>query len=139
MADRHSKEIRSYTMSRVRSKNTQPELMVRKFLFSKGFRYRLHDKKLPGTPDIILPKYKTVIFINGCFWHGHNNCRYAAIPQTRTAWWQNKIDKNVRKDEDAQARLIKEGWKVILVWGCDLKPKTRGETLEKIPDLIIGD
>jgi DNA mismatch endonuclease (patch repair protein) len=139
MADKHTKEARSYNMSRIRGKDTQPELIVRKLLFSKGFRYRLHDKKLPGTPDIILPKYKTAIFVNGCFWHGHASCRYAAIPKTRTEWWQAKIKKNQDNDRTAQIRLKNEGWNVIVIWGCELKTKTRTETLEKITGWVTGD
>jgi DNA mismatch endonuclease (patch repair protein) len=99
MADIHSPLIRSYNMSRIRSKNTKPEMIVRKYLFSKGYRFRLHDKKLPGSPDIVLPKYKTIIFINGCFWHGHSGCRYFVIPKTRTQWWTDKINKNSTNDE----------------------------------------
>jgi DNA mismatch endonuclease (patch repair protein) len=139
MADNHTKEARSYNMSRVRGKHTGPELLVRKFLFSQGFRYRLHDKKLSGSPDIILPKYKTVIFINGCFWHGHENCRYAAIPKTRTDWWDAKIKKNISNDESSRNRLVNSGWNVILIWGCDLKTKLRNETLERLPAKIIGN
>jgi len=137
MADVHSKEVRSYNMSRIKGKDTKPEILVRKFLFSKGFRYRIHDKILPGTPDIILPKYKTVILINGCFWHGHEDCRYATIPKTRTEWWQNKINKNRHNDEAVRSRLTDKGWKVVLVWSCELKAKTRDQTLEKLPSLIV--
>jgi DNA mismatch endonuclease (patch repair protein) len=124
-------------MSRVRGKDTQPELLVRKFLFSKGFRYRLHDKKLPGTPDIILPKYKTAIFINGCFWHGHSNCKYAALPKTRTDWWETKIQKNILNDESAQNKLQIGDWNVITVWGCELKKKTKLERLETLSGQIV--
>jgi len=95
MADVHSKETRSYNMSRIKGKNTKPEMLVRKFLHAHGYRYRLHDKKLPGKPDIVLPKYKTVIFVHGCFWHGHNNCKYFVVPKTRTEWWLNKINGNI--------------------------------------------
>lgn len=98
MADVHSKEVRSYNMSRIRSKNTKPEVLLRKVLFANGFRFRLHDKKLPGKPDIVLKKYRTVIFVHGCFWHGHNGCRYFVVPKTRTAWWMNKIEGNQKND-----------------------------------------
>jgi len=91
MADVHTKEVRSYNMSQIRSKNTKPELVVRRYLFAKGFRYRLHSKDLPGKPDIVLPKYRTVIFVHGCFWHGHEGCKYFGIPKTNTEWWVNKI------------------------------------------------
>jgi len=87
MTDVHNRQTRSYNMSQIKGKNTKPEIMVRKFLFANGFRYRLHDKKLPGKPDIVLPKYKTVIFVNGCFWHGHEGCRYFVVPKTKTEWW----------------------------------------------------
>ena len=129
MADVHSKETRSYNMSRIRSKNTKPEMLVRKFLFSKGFRYRLHDKKLPGKPDITLSKYKTVIFVNGCFWHGHKGCKYYIIPKTRTEWWINKLNTNIQKDIDSKKILEKEGWAVLIIWECDLKGKNREATL----------
>jgi len=121
MADVHSKEQRSYNMSKIKSKDTKPELLVRQFLFKNGLRYRLHAKNLPGKPDIVLPKYKTVIFVNGCFWHGHSECRYYVIPKTRTAWWLSKIKKNIYNDRQALERLEKAGWKVLQVWECELK------------------
>jgi len=102
-------------MSQIKGKNTKPELLVRKFLFSKGYRYRLHDKKLPGKPDIILPKYKTVIFVHGCFWHGHKECKYFVVPKTRNEWWLNKINGNVSNDLKKRSALKKEGWKFITV------------------------
>ena len=132
MADIHSKEIRSFNMSRIRSKNTKPELIVRKFLFSNGFRFRLHDQKLPGKPDIILRKYKTIIFVNGCFWHGHDDCRYFTIPKTRTEWWINKIDKNKMNDRDSVLKLKDSGWTVIIVWDCELKRDNLNHTFDKI-------
>lgn len=121
MADVHDKKTRSYNMSRIRSKDTKPELLVRKFLFANGFRYRLHDKKLPGKPDIVLPKYKTVIFVNGCFWHGHKNCKYFVIPKTRTEWWITKIKINSSNDLRNIKAIRKEGWKVINLWECQTK------------------
>lgn len=121
MTDVHDKATRSYNMSRIKGKDTKPEILVRKFLFSKGFRYRLHDKKLPGKPDIVLPKYKTVIFIHGCFWHGHEGCKYYVVPKTRTEWWLDKIGKNITNDNKAIAALTEMGWKVILIWECKLK------------------
>jgi DNA mismatch endonuclease, patch repair protein len=122
MADVHSKEVRSFNMSRIRSKDTKPEMLVRRFLHANGFRYRLHDKKLPGKPDIVLPKYKTVIFIHGCFWHGHQGCKYYVVPKTRTEWWLTKISSNITNDSKASLQLEKEGWKVIHLWECELKP-----------------
>jgi len=98
MADVHEPEIRSYNMSRIKGKDTKPEMLVRKFLFSNGLRYRLHDKKLPGKPDLVLTKYRIVIFVHGCFWHGHNGCKYYVIPKTRTKWWKEKIDGNIERD-----------------------------------------
>jgi len=139
MADVHSKEARSYNMSRIPNKNTKPEIIVRKYLFAKGFRYRLHDRKLPGSPDIVLPKFRTVIFINGCFWHGHENCKYAAIPKTRTAWWEAKIKKNIFNDEMARSRLTEGGWKIIVIWGCELKPKVETATLNDVAETIIAN
>ncbi|MDN4011071.1 DNA mismatch endonuclease Vsr [Chryseobacterium gambrini] len=132
MADVHSKEIRSYNMSKIKGKNTKPEILVRKFLFSKGFRYRLHKKSLPGTPDIVLNKYRTVIFIHGCFWHGHDNCKYYVVPKTKTDWWLEKIGRNKLKDEDSINKLKNDGWKVIIIWECQLKIKKREETLKKL-------
>src|ERR1035437_10283913 len=101
MTDVHNIETRSYNMSRIKGKNTKPEILVRKFLFAKGFRYRIHDKRLPGKPDIVLPKYKTVIFVNGCFWHGHTGCKYYVVPKTKTEWWLNKINKTITNDFEA--------------------------------------
>jgi len=121
MADVHDKATRSYNMSRIKGKNTKPEILVRKFLFSKGFRFRIHDKRLPGKPDIVLPKYKTVIFVNGCFWHGHTGCKYYIVPKTKTEWWLNKINRTITSDFEAIQSLKKEGWKTITVWECELK------------------
>jgi DNA mismatch endonuclease (patch repair protein) len=136
MADVHTKEQRSYNMSRIKSKNTKPEILVRKFLHANGFRFRLNVKDLPGKPDIVLPKYKTVIFVNGCFWHGHKNCKYFTIPKTRTKWWTDKINTNIANDTKAVKALKKEQWKVITVWQCQLKPakieKTLSYLLKKI-------
>lgn len=123
MADVHSKAVRSYNMSRIRGKNTKPELLVRKFLFSKGFRFRVNDRRLPGKPDIVLPKYKTVIFIHGCFWHGHKMGVCYIIPKTRTKWWVAKIDRNKSNEVRNISALKKAGWKVIRLWECDLKKK----------------
>ena len=129
MADVHSSDVRSYNMSKIRSKDTKTELLVRKFLFSQGFRFKLHDKKLPGQPDIVLPKYKTVIFVHGCFWHGHENCQKASIPKTRTDWWLDKILKNTYNDRQASKLLKQDGWNVLIVWECKLQKRERTETL----------
>jgi len=132
MADVHTKEIRSYNMSRIKGKNTKPEMLVRKFLHANGFRYKLHDKSLPGKPDIVLPKYKTVIFVHGCFWHGHSNCRYYVIPKTRTEWWLNKINGNKDNDRKAATQLKKEGWKILTIWECRLKTSSLEKTLNTV-------
>ncbi|WP_300491844.1 DNA mismatch endonuclease Vsr [Flavobacterium sp.] len=136
MTDVHSKEIRSFNMSRIKGKNTKPELLVRKFLFSQGFRYRLHDKKLPGKPDLILPKYKTVIFVNGCFWHGHEGCKYFVVPKTRTEWWLNKINTTISNDKKVILSLQNSGWKIITIWECELRLKKADKTLNQLPFLI---
>ncbi len=136
MADVHEPEIRSYNMSRIKGKDTKPEMLVRKFLFSNGFRYRLHDKKLPGKPDMVLPKYKTVIQVHGCFWHGHKGCKYFVIPKTRTKWWKEKIEGNIDRDQVAEKELKSEGWKVIVIWECELKPDKREKTLTSLAKSI---
>ncbi|RYG33356.1 MAG: DNA mismatch endonuclease Vsr [Chitinophagaceae bacterium] len=132
MTDVHSRETRSFNMSRIRSKDTKPELIVRKFLFSRGFRYKLHDKSLAGKPDIVLPKYKTVIFVHGCFWHGHEGCRYFVVPKTRTEWWLNKINTNINNDAASVSRLREAGWKVLTLWECDLRKNTADSTLDNL-------
>lgn len=130
--DVHKPETRSYNMSRIKGKDTLPEMMVRKFLFSRGFRYRLHVRNLPGKPDIVLPKYRTVIFIHGCFWHGHEGCRYFVIPKTRTDWWLEKIWQTKQRNRLTQSELLQKGWKVIIVWECQLKPGNSSETLSHL-------
>ena len=132
MADVHDKATRSYNMSQIKAKNTKPEILVRKFLHAHGFRYRLHVKNLPGKPDIVLPKYKTAIFIHGCFWHGHKNCKYFVVPKTRTEWWLAKIDSNIANDAKALKALQKAGWKVIVVWTCNLKSQKMFLTLRRL-------
>jgi len=124
MADVHDKATRSYNMSRIKNKDTKPEILVRKFLFANGFRYRINDKKLPGKPDIVLPKYKTMIFVNGCFWHGHENCKYFKLPATRTEWWKEKIEGNIKNDTTKHALLREAGYKVMVIWECEIKNKT---------------
>lgn len=108
-------------MSCIKGKGTKPEEIVRKYLFSQGFRYRKNDKRLPGTPDIVLPKYKTVIFVNGCFWHGHKGCKYFVWPKNNAEFWKNKIESNISRDRKKAETLKDQGWKVIVVWECDLK------------------
>lgn len=132
MADVHNKATRSYNMSKIKSDNTKPEIAVRKYLHSKGLRFRLHDKSLPGKPDIVLKKYNTVVFINGCFWHSHNNCRYAVIPKTRTEWWKQKLNKTKERDKKAIEALKGSGFEVITIWECSLKKNNREQTLENL-------
>ena len=119
-------------MSHIKSKNTKPEILVRRFLFANGYRFRLHRKDLPGKPDIVLPKYKTVIFINGCFWHGHPDCKYATIPETNRKFWSKKISGNMERDKVTFSVLEKMGWRVIVIWQCELKPKTKDQTLQNL-------
>lgn len=130
--DVHDKETRSYNMSCIKGNNTRPEEIVRRYLFSQGFRYRKNDKRLPGTPDIVLPKYKTVIFVNGCFWHGHEGCRYFVVPKTNTEFWTNKIETNRKRDIRKINDLQTLGWKVIVVWECQLKKPINHSTLKNI-------
>jgi len=119
--DVHDKQTRSYNMSKIKGKNTKPEVLVRKYLFSKGFRFRVNDARYPGHPDIVLPKYKTCVFVNGCFWYMHEECRYFVWPKSNTEFWQKKTTKNARRDEKNHTKLISTGWKVIVVWECELK------------------
>ena len=116
-------EQRSRNMSAIKSKNTKPEIKVRKVLHSMGYRFRLHSKDLPGSPDIVLPKYKTVIFVHGCFWHRHQNCKYASTPKTRQEFWNKKFNENINRDKLNQENLSSKGWKIIVVWECEIKDK----------------
>lgn len=135
MADNHSPEVRKYNMSRIRSKDTRPEEIVRKYLFSQEFRYRKNVKKLPGCPDIVLAKYKTVIFVQGCFWHMHD-CGRFHWPATNPDYWRPKILRNVERDSKNQELLSSAGWKVLLVWECQLKPKQIQNTLDELVEAI---
>ena len=131
MADIKSKEARSYNMSQIKSKNTKPEEKVRKYLFSRGFRYRKNDRKLPGCPDIVLPGYKTVIFVNGCFWHRHPGCKDTTTPKTRTEYWLDKFERNVANDRARYEALEAAGWNVITLWECDIN-KRFDETMSRV-------
>ena len=121
-------------MSRIKGKNTKPEMLVRKFLHKNGFRYRVNYSKLPGKPDIVLPKYKTVIFINGCFWHGHKGSKFFVVPKTRTEWWKEKINGTIERDKIKIKELEKMGWNIKTLWECELNPEKRTKTLE---DLLV--
>lgn len=130
--DKLTKEQRHRCMSAIRGKNTKPEIVVRKFLFGRGFRYRLNYPRLPGHPDIVLRKYRTVIFVNGCFWHGHDNCKYYSLPKTNVDFWQKKVERNKKRDIEKQRQLASMGWHCITIWECQLKPKIRTQTLESL-------
>lgn len=127
-----SKEQRHHCMSAIKGKNTKPELLVRKFLFAHGFRYRLNHPRLPGKPDIVLRKYKTCIFVNGCFWHKHEGCKFFVVPKTRTEFWLNKINRNQERDKEVKKQLAKMGWHSITIWECELKTSTKDKTLESL-------
>ncbi len=130
--DVHDKQTRSYNMSCIKGRDTKPEDDVRKSLFARGYRYRKNDKRLPGTPDIVLPKYKTVVFVNGCFWHKHEGCKYFVWPKNNAEFWKEKINKNVQRDRTVTVTLEKTGWKVIVIWECELRPKMREQTIDKL-------
>jgi DNA mismatch endonuclease (patch repair protein) len=132
MSDNRTKEQRSYNMSRIRSTNTKPEILVRKFLFANGFRFRLHSKKLTGKPDIVIHKINSVVFVHGCFWHGHKNCKNAKTPVKHKKFWINKVKTNSERDKRNVRSLRKEGWKVLEIWECQLHPKKVDRTLEKL-------
>jgi len=132
VADIKTKESRSYNMSRIAGKDTKPEELVRKYLFSKGFRYRKNVRKLPGTPDLVLPKYRTVIFVNGCFWHGHEGCKYFVWPKSNAEFWRQKIETNISRDQRKEVQLRDMGWNVMIVWECELRSPKRQEALERL-------
>lgn len=139
MTDVMTPEQRSRCMAAVKGKNTKPEMTVRRFLFAKGLRYRVNNRKLPGSPDIVLKKYKTVVFIDGCFWHGHIGCKYYRLPKTNTAFWKHKIAVNDARDYINTVDLRLGGWKVIRIWECEIKTKAkRDETLERLYHEIVG-
>jgi DNA mismatch endonuclease, patch repair protein len=123
MSDVFTKNKRSQIMAKISGKDTKPEILVRKFLFSEGFRYRKNDNRIAGKPDIVLPKYKTIIFIHGCFWHGHQNCKAATLPTTNTDFWKSKIEGNGTRDQKVKRLLKNQGWRVIVIWQCRIKNK----------------
>lgn len=130
MVDIFDKKKRSEIMSEISGKNTKPELLIRKALFSEGYRYRLHRKELPGNPDIIFPGRKKVIFINGCYWHGHN-CKKAALPETNKQFWEKKISGNVARDKKNLDKLLKMGWKSFVIWQCEIKKSSLGNIIKQ--------
>lgn len=137
MADRHTKEQRSRNMAAIPSASTRPELYLRHALWHHGFRYRTNDKRLPGRPDIVLPKYRTVIFVHGCFWHGHKDCKYYTVPKTNTEFWRAKIARNQERDQEVWRKLEAKGWSVIIVWECELKKAKLEETIDRVVGAIV--
>ena len=136
--DVHDKKTRSFNMSRIKGKNTKPEELVRKYLLLQGFRYRKNVRTLPGSPDIVLPKYKTVIFVNGCFWHGHQNCKYFVWPENNAEFWRKKITTNMERDSKKKALLEQNGWRVFVVWECELKKARSEETLKSLVKKVLS-
>lgn len=134
-----NKEQRSRNMSCIKGKDTRPEVMVRRYLFSKGFRFRKNDKRYPGHPDVVLPKYRTVVFVNGCFWHCHQGCRYATVPRTNQEYWLPKLKRNRERDEQTVRTLEDMGWHVIVVWECQLRKSVRADTLLGLECRIRGE
>lgn len=132
MSDRLTIQQRHNNMAAIKGKDTKPEVLVRKFLWSQGFRYRLNHPRLPGKPDIVLRKYRTCIFVNGCFWHGHEGCKYYVVPKSNTKFWQDKILRNQQRDLEVMHKLSEMGWHTIVVWECELKPAVREQTLESL-------
>ena len=138
MADVHDQKTRSYNMSQIKGSDTKPEMIVRKYLHAKGLRYRLHAKSLPGKPDLVFKKHKTVVFINGCFWHGHANCKYFKLPKSRTEWRREKITKTKNRDRIAIEKLDSADWKVIVVWECKLKSNNQQKFLKNLYEKIVN-
>lgn len=130
--DNLTKEARSENMSRIRGSNTKLEEMVRKYLFSRGLRFRKNDRRYPGNPDIVLPKYKTVIFVNGCFWHCHEGCKNFRLPKSNSVFWKTKLDNNIKRDKLNRVSLEEKGWRVIVVWECELKKNILDARLEQL-------
>ncbi len=132
MADIHTSQQRHTNMAAIHGKDTKPEMVVRRYLWGHGFRYRLNHPRLPGKPDIVMRKYRTCIFVNGCFWHGHEGCRYYTIPKTNTEFWVNKVERNKKRDNKVKRELASMGWHSITIWECELKTKVREKTLESL-------
>lgn len=137
--DNKTKAERSLNMSRIQAKDTKPELTIRRLLFADGFRYRIHVKTLPGTPDLVLPKYRAVIFVHGCFWHGHDGCKYAKLPTTHVEFWRDKISKNKERDQRVRQELVSGGWRVLTIWTCSINNQAKvKETYTQVKDWILN-
>lgn len=139
MADNLTKPQRRKCMSNIHSKETAPEVLLRNSLWRLGFRYRMNDKRLPGKPDIVLPKYRTVIFVHGCFWHGHHDCKKYVVPKSNTEYWIKKVSGNKQRDENVWRQLEAKGWSVIIVWECEIEKKRFPETIERVENEIIAN
>lgn len=137
MADTMTASQRHYAMSQVHSASTKPEVRLRHALWKQGFRYKVNDRSLPGSPDIVLPKYRSVIFVHGCFWHGHKDCKYYTVPKTNTEFWMAKVARNQQRDQDVWRKLEVKGWRVIIVWECQLKKATLDETVNRVVTEIV--
>ena len=137
MADKLTPERRSWNMSRIRGRDTSIEVMVRKYLFAHGFRFLKNDKRYPGKPDIVLPKYHTVIFVHGCFWHQHSNCKKATRPKTNTKFWNDKLEKNVLNDQKHSRELREQGWNVITIWECEIETNFEERMRSLLSELAI--
>jgi DNA mismatch endonuclease, patch repair protein len=137
MADVHDPAVRSFNMSQIKGKNTKPEIFVRKFLHRNGLRFRLHERSLPGKPDLVFKKYRTVMFVHGCFWHGHEGCKYFVKPKTNPGFWLTKIEQNKKRDQVAINKLTQDGWKVIEIWECEIKSYNREKILNRVLKKII--
>ena len=137
MPDVHTPEQRHKNMAAIHSSSTKPELKLRRALWSRGFRYRINEKHLPGKPDIVLPKYRTVVFIHGCFWHGHKDCEYYTVPKTNTDFWTAKITRNQQRDQEVWRQLEAKGWYVIIVWECELKKHRFEDTVNSVAAEIV--
>lgn len=138
MVDVVTPEVRSKMMASIRGRDTKPEMIVRRYLHGLGFRYRLSPRNMPGKPDLVLPRYKAVVFVHGCFWHGHGGCRYAAVPATRTEFWMTKISANKRRDNASEERLLANGWRVAVVWECALK-SNQSNALQRTADFVVSN
>ena len=136
MADCHTKEQRRRNMAAIRAASTKPEQTLRCALWHRGFRYRINSKRLPGTPDIVLPKHRTVVFVHGCFWHGHKDCKYYTVPKTNTEFWMAKVARNQERDQEVWRKLEAKGWRVIIVWECELKKAVLEDTVNQVAEEI---